>query len=162
MATNNPGIRTKVMDVLKGFRTVDKIYNMKADEAITASMLCTVDTGELIKFDGDGTAPVMPLFALNNWFDDDANSLGNTTLGDGSGAGSRIIVVPAAGGVEIAVTAFDEADTTGYAVGDYVTAGVTAGNIRKAIATDVAVGIVSEVKTNAVCIWPIVNGPTLA
>lgn len=172
-STNNPGIATKVMDVLKGFRTIDKILPQAADENIEACMICQATATEagvdgvvsLAKgYDGTG----VPYFAFNNWFDDDAQSVKYSTQGDGSGVGSRIIGIPLHGAVELVITLdkLSEADTTGYQVGaDVYALQASAGQIglnATAASGDIVVGTVTEVRENAVVIYPVANGAAKA
>jgi hypothetical protein len=165
--SNNPGIATKVMNVLKGFRTIDKIIPMAADEAITAGMICqaTADTtgadGVVTLAKGYDTAVAVPYFAFNNYFDDDAQSVKYSTQGDGTGAGSRIIGIPLHGAVEleIPVTLLTEGATTNYEAGALVTAAAANdGKINLAADTELIVGRVTEVRTDSVVIYPINNG----
>jgi hypothetical protein len=171
------------MDVLKGFRTIDKVFTMGADENITASMLCQVSVDgsdvTLVKgFDGTG----VPFFALNNYDDTDAQSLTGTIMGDGSGSGSRITAIPATGAVELVITQYKGADTDDYSVGDFVVPSYTItsydldydadGKIAPAPAVATfdpdgtvgaipVVGVITEVRTDAVVIYPMDGTSTI-
>jgi len=170
------------MDMLHGFRTIDRVFNAASDATgeITAGMLCS-PTGSagstsavtLIK----GFTTGMPFFALNNYFDDDAQSMKYTTLGSGSGVGSRITAIPGnvAGELVIPLALLSEANTDGYAVGNEVVPSNTIaagspyaatytadGMIEEAPAVSAfkvgdtmpVVGIVSEVRADAIVIYP--------
>ena len=184
MATvyNNPGILTKVMDMLHGFRTIDRVFNASTSGTtgeITAGMLCSA-TGSagsasavtLIK----GFTSGMPYFALNNYFDDDAQAMKYTTMGTGSGTGASITAIPAnvAGELVIPLALLSEANTDAYMVGDEVVPSHTIGStpfaatytadgmIEEAPAASAfksgdtmpVVGIVSEVRSDAIVIYP--------
>ena len=153
-------MNTKVMNMLKGFRTIDKVFTMKADEAIRATMLCEVETatGTLVKgFTGAG----VPFWAVNNWDDDDAMSRTNTIMGAGDGVGSRITAVPATGAVELEIYAIDGV-IADYSVNDKVAPGATDGNIKVATTGEAIVGIVTGVTADGVTIYPMIGNTVAA
>ena len=153
-------MKTKVMNMPKGFRTIDKVFTMKDAEAIRATMLCEVETatGTLVKgFSGAG----IPFFAVNNWDDDDAMSRSLTIMGAGDGVGSRITAVPSTGAVELEIYAIDGV-IADFSVNDYVTGGATAGNIKVATTGEAIVGIVTGVTPDGVTIYPMIGNTNAA
>jgi hypothetical protein len=85
------------LSVIQGFGTLQKVFNMKADENILHGMICELDDdGLLVKgYTGTGMAYV----AQNDYDNADANPNDNSFIGNGENA--QIVCIPVTAAVEI-------------------------------------------------------------
>jgi hypothetical protein len=85
------------LSVIQGFGTLQKVFNMKADENILHGMICELDNdGLLVKgYTGTGMAYV----AQNDYDNADANPNDNSFIGNGENA--QIVCIPVTAAVEI-------------------------------------------------------------
>lgn len=88
------------LNVVQGFGTLQKVFNMTAAQNIVHGMVCSLSAGKLVKgFSGAGMAYV----AQNDYDNSDAQPLTNSFIGNGVDA--QIVVIPVTAACEVEIPA---------------------------------------------------------
>ena len=134
------------LSVAQGFGSIQKVFNMKANEAILFGMVCelSIDAGVVtIKKGYSGTG--MAYVAQNSYTnaDADATMYPNSSIGDG--VHTQIVAIPVVAPVEVEIPAARFAATP--AVGDELEAGSN-GLWAVAAGAGTVIGTITEATTD--------------